>query len=61
MGHYGFSSITTSLSTGFQVYLSKCQVLVCDCRLYNKTCFLLCSFLSVLERFRTILEFVLGP
>ena len=47
-GHKGFGSIGSSLNTGFQVYLFKCWVLVCESRLYDTTCFLLCSFFLVL-------------
>ena len=42
----------TSLSSGFWFANLGCTL---------KTCFLLCSFLSVLNQFRTILEFVLEP
>ena len=41
--HQCFGSFDSSLTTVFQVYLSKCWVLVCKSRLYDTTFFLLFS------------------
>ena len=40
-GSIGLQFYQFSLSTGFQVYLSKCWVFVCESRLYDTTSFLL--------------------
>ena len=42
--HEGFSSIHSSLSTGFQFYHCKCWVFLCEYVIYDTICFLLCSF-----------------
>ena len=45
--HLGFASIASSLSTRFQVYLSKCWILVSESRLKDTTCFLLFFLLGL--------------